>query len=63
MTRRPPQPVPGQLGMFGAEEPWYPTGCYCQPPVLRGCHHCKKCDTCEDCRQCAGRGCSCSCND
>ncbi|WP_406380791.1 hypothetical protein [Streptomyces sp. NBC_01618] len=60
----PRPPVPGQLGLFGTEEPWQPTtGCRCWPPAPRGCHHCKNCDTCQDCGHCAGPGCSCACDD
>lgn len=62
-ARTPAVPVPGQLGMFGSEDPWQPTGCDCWPVAVRGCHHCKNCDTCGDCGRCAGRGCSCECDD
>jgi hypothetical protein len=60
--RAPEQPVPGQLDFFGAE-PWQPSRCYCRPPALRGCGHCKTCDRCEDCGRCAGAGCRCECED
>ncbi|MEF9908636.1 hypothetical protein ACQSMD_33350 [Streptomyces flavovirens] len=58
----PRPPIPGQLGLFGSEEPWQPTGCSCWPPAPRGCHHCKHCDTCQDCGHCAGTGCTCTCD-
>ncbi|MEU5445800.1 hypothetical protein [Streptomyces griseofuscus] len=63
-------PVPGQYALFGAADPWQPSGCTqrgrdltsdCWPPKMRGCGHCKNCDTCQDCGQCAGAGCGCAC--
>ncbi|MEZ3182982.1 hypothetical protein KYY02_31280 [Streptomyces pimonensis] len=63
--RKTPAPMsPGQLGLFGAPEPWQPTGCRCWPPDLRpGCQHCRTCSACQDCGRCAGTGCSCTCDD